>query len=138
MVAQIKVLIVDDNFRARQSLKTLLGTWPRVGEIREADNGMEALALVSQSPPDILLMDAHMPVMDGIEATRIIKAFRPQVQIIVLSMFPEYRTPALAAGAQAFTNKADLAGQLRAILAAVTNFETQSESQFEVKSSRKG
>ena len=138
MTAQIKVLIVDDNFRARESLKTLLGTWPRIGEIREADNGMEALALVYQSAPDILLIDAHMPVMDGIEATRTIKVLWPQVQIIVLSMFSEYHTPALAAGAQAFTNKADLAGQLRAILAAVTNFEAQSETQLEVKSLRKG
>jgi CheY-like chemotaxis protein len=133
MAAQIKVLIVDDNFRARESLKTLLGTWPRVGEIREAENGEEALALVSQSAPDLLLMDAHMPVMDGIEATQTIKVLWPHVQIIVLSMFPDYRTPALAAGAQAFTNKADLAGQLRAILAAVTSFEEQSESQLEVK-----
>jgi YesN/AraC family two-component response regulator len=138
MVSQIKVLIVDDNFRARESLKALLRTWPRIGEIREAENGMDAFALISQSVPDILLMDAHMPVMDGVEATRTIRALWPQVQIIVLSMFPEYRTPALAAGAQAFTNKADLAGQLRAILAAVTNFEEQSESQLAVKSLRKG
>ncbi len=138
MIAQIKVLVVDDNFRARQGLKTLLSTWPRIGEIREAENGEEALALTSQSPPDILLMDAHMPVMDGVEATRCIKALWPQVQIIVLSMFPEYRTPALAAGAQAFANKADLAGQLRAILAAVTDFEDQSESQLEVKTLRTG
>ncbi len=138
MAAQIKVLIVDDNFRARQSLKTLLATWPRVGEICEAENGMEALAIVSQSPPDILLIDAHMPVMDGVEATRAIRSLWPQVQIIVLSMFPEYRTPALDAGALAFTHKADLAGQLRAILAAVMRYEEQSESQLEGKSVRKG
>ena len=138
MVAQIKVLIVDDNFRARESLKSLLATWPRIEEIREAKDGLEALALVSHSLPDILLMDAHMPIMDGVEATRIIKALWPQVQIIMLSMFPEYRTLALAAGAQAFTNKADLAGQLRAILAAVTHFEEQNNWILEGKSLRKG
>ena len=138
MFAQIKVLIVDDNFRARESLKSLLATGPRVGEIREAKDGMEALALVAQSPPDLLLMDAHMPIMDCVEATRTITALWPQVQIIMLSMFPEYRTPALAAGAQAFTNKVDLAGQLRAILAAVTHFEEQNNWILEGKSLRKG
>jgi len=138
VVAQIKVLIVDDNFRARESLKSLLATWPHVEEIREAKDGMEALALVAQSPPDLLLMDAHMPIMDGIEATQTIKSLWPQVQIIVLSMFPEYRTRALFAGAQAFTSKADLAAQLGAILAAVTNFEKQNNWPLEGKSMRKG
>ena len=107
MTQGVRVLVVDDQPRARQSLKALLGTWPIIKTIREAINGKEALALVEESPPDLILMDIHMPKMDGLEATRRIKAKWPQVKIIVLSVHTEHTAEALAAGADAFVCKCE-------------------------------
>ena len=85
MSGRLKVLVVDDQARARQSLRALLVTWPLTEEVREAVNGSEAILLVEQSQPDLVLMDARMPEMDGLEATRMIKSRWPKVKIIVLS-----------------------------------------------------
>jgi DNA-binding NarL/FixJ family response regulator len=119
MVEHMQVLIVDDQPRARQSLKALLTTWPRVEEIREAASGQEAVHLVEEAQPDVVLMDVRMPEMDGVEATRLIKARWPQVKVIVLSMYADYRTEALAAGADAFVSKGEPPGQLLSTLATV-------------------
>ena len=107
MTQEVRVLIVDDQPRARQSLKALLGTWSIIKTIREAANGKEALALVEDSLPELVLMDIRMPEMDGLEATRRIKAKWPQVKIIVLSVYTEYEAEALAAGADAFVCKCE-------------------------------
>ena len=107
MTQGVRVLIVDDQPRARQSLKALLGTWSIIKTIREAANGTEALALVEESLPELVLMDIRMPKMDGLEATRRIKAKWPQVKIIVLSVYTEHTAEALAAGADAFVCKCE-------------------------------
>jgi len=80
LTQHIRVLVVDDQPRARKSIKTLLATWPDAGHVREAANGREAIRLVEESQPDVVLMDVRMPEMDGIEATRLIKARWPQVR----------------------------------------------------------
>jgi DNA-binding NarL/FixJ family response regulator len=112
----IRVLIVDDQPRARQSLKALLATWFRAGEIREASSGPKALCLVEEFRPDVVLMDARMPGMDGLEATHLIKTKWPEIKVVVLSMYPGYKEPALAAGADAFIDKGELPERLLAIL----------------------
>ena len=119
MARHMQILIVDDQPRARQSLKALLATWPQVKEIREAANGQEAVHLVEESQPDVVLMDVRMPEMDGVEATRLIKARWPQVKVIVLSMYADYMADALAAGADAFVSKGEPPERLLATLAAV-------------------
>jgi len=119
MARHMQILIVDDQPRARQSLKALLATWPQVKEIREAANGQEAVHLVEESRPDVVLMDVRMPEMDGLEATRLIKARWPQVKVIVLSMYADYMADALAAGADAFVSKGEPPERLLATLAAV-------------------
>jgi DNA-binding NarL/FixJ family response regulator len=115
----MQILIVDDQPRARQSLKALLATWPQVKEIREAANGQEAVHLVEESRPDVVLMDVRMPEMDGLEVTRLIKARWPQVKVIVLSMYADYMADALAAGADAFVSKGEPPERLLATLSAV-------------------
>lgn len=118
MVQGVRVLIVDDQRRARQSLKALLATWPMIETIQEAANSQEALALVKESPPDLVLMDLRRlktPALpkgggasvDGLEATRRIKAKWPHVKIIVLSVHTEHAAEALAAGADAFVCKCE-------------------------------
>jgi len=108
MSTQVKVLIVDDQLRARQSLKALLATWPLIGETHEAINGQEAIHRIEQAQPDLVLMDVRMPVMDGLQATRYIKRHWPQIKVIVLSMYGDCQVDALAAGADAFMSKGEL------------------------------
>jgi DNA-binding NarL/FixJ family response regulator len=115
----IRVLIVDDRPRARKSVKALLSTSQRVGEICEAGNGREAVQLVKELQPDVVLMDVRMPEMDGLNATRRIKAQWPQVRVVVLSMYLEYRDEATAAGADAFASKGDAPDALLDILTVV-------------------
>jgi DNA-binding NarL/FixJ family response regulator len=107
MPKALRILIVDDQQRARRSLFALLATRFQLAETCEAANGMEAARCVEECKPDIVLMDARMPEMDGIVATRIIKAKSEHTPVIVLSMYLEYEEAALAAGADAFISKGD-------------------------------
>ena len=105
MASNIRVLIVDDQRRARRSLKALLATVPQVRAVLEAENGQEAVRLVTEAQPDVVVMDVRMPQMDGLEATRLIKAASPTTRVIVLTLYAEYREAALQVGADAFLTK---------------------------------
>lgn len=107
MNKRLRILIVDDLARARQSMKALVGTHPAVTALNEAVSGREALALVDSWEPDAVLMDICMAEMNGIEATRAIKARWPQVKVIAISMNGDYEASALEAGADAFVNKGE-------------------------------
>ncbi len=110
-----KTLIVDDEPAAIQLLrKTLSG----MGELRFATGGQEALALVAADPPDLILMDINMPLMDGYAAARHIRARDPRVPIIALTAnaFQEDVERTRAAGMNAHLSKPIDAGQLMALL----------------------
>jgi DNA-binding NarL/FixJ family response regulator len=100
-------LIADDRPQARDALRSLLATVPEIEVVGEAADGQEAVQQVEERDPDVILMDVQMPVVDGLEATRAIKKRWPQVKVVVLTMYGSYRPDALAAGADAFVNKAD-------------------------------
>lgn len=120
MAKDLCILIVDDQRRARQSLKALLATNLQPVQLLEAAGGVEAISRVEEYRPTLVIMDARMPGTNGIEATRHIKASWPLVRVIVLSLFSEYRAAALAAGADAFVNKGESpAGLLVAVSAAL-------------------
>ena len=119
MTQHAQILIVDDQPRARQSLRALLFTWSSAAEIREAVNGQEAVQLVEERQPDVVLMDVRMPEMDGLQATELIKARWPQVKVIVLTLYGEYEAEALAAGADGFIGKGEAPDRLLATLSAV-------------------
>ena len=118
ILKMLRILIVDDQQRARRSIKALLATRFKLVDTCEASNGIEAVRCVEECRPDLVLMDARMPEMDGIEATRIIKSKLAQVPVIVLTMYSEYRAAALAAGANAFLIKGEPVEQLLAVLIA--------------------
>lgn len=105
MAQLTRVLITDDSARAREGLRALLATWPEIMVVGEAADGQEAVELVADCRPDIVLMDLHMPVLDGMQATRLIKQRWPAVTVIVLTMYAVEQSAAIAAGADAFVIK---------------------------------
>jgi len=119
MIDKIDVLVADDQHRARQSLRALLSTWPPAGVVLEADSGREALRVVEESRPGLVLMDARMPEMDGLQATLQLKIKWPQIKVVVLSMYGEYEAEALAVGADAFVGKGEPPDRLLSVLSAV-------------------
>ncbi len=115
----MRILIVDDESRARQGMKALLSVWYPESEVHEAADGGEAVRLTDALQPDLILMDGRMPEMNGPEAIRIIKARSPHIKIVVLSMYPDIQAEALTAGADAFVSKSDAPDRLRKTLAEV-------------------
>jgi PAS domain S-box-containing protein len=113
-VGGIRVLFVDDHHVMRQGLIRLMNGQPVIQVVGEASNGQEAIAKVRQLRPDVVVMDASMPVLDGIEATRQIKAERPEVRVIGLSMYDdeEISQKMRAAGAEAFLSKTASSAEL--------------------------
>jgi len=107
MKENTRVLIVDDQERARRGLKALLATQPELEVVGEATDGEEAVRLAEALRPDVVLMDVRMPNMDGIEATRRIKKAHPEIRVIVLTMYDTHRREALEAGADAFVLKSE-------------------------------
>ena len=105
MQKRCKVLIADDNDRARHGLRALLAVRQEIEIVGEAADGRQAVQMVRAYQPDVVLMDAQMPQMDGLEAARQIKARWPEVRVVVVSMYVTRRTQALAAGADAFLSK---------------------------------
>jgi two-component system response regulator NreC len=107
MSDRIRVLIADDHIILRSGLRLLLETEPDIEVIGEASEGGEALNLVEKHLPDVVLMDITMPGMDGLEATRQIKARWPQVQVLVLTMHrsDEYFYEMLKVGASGYILK---------------------------------
>ncbi len=121
MPAGFCLLIVDDQPRTRQSLRALLSANFHPDKILEAENGQDALAAVRADFPNLVILDAKMAVLDGIEATRLIKANFPQVKVLVLSLYPRYQAEALSAGADAFLTKDEQPERLLSVLSALMN-----------------
>jgi NarL family two-component system response regulator LiaR len=107
MSAAIRVLLVDDHFVVRRGVSALLATYPEIDVVGEASSGAEGIALAKQLKPDVVLMDLVMPEMDGIEATRQLKAVLPTVQVLVLTSYSQDERifPAIKAGALSYLLK---------------------------------
>ncbi len=103
----IKLLLVDDQSSVREGLKMHLALESDLRVVGEAGNGMEALQAVQTLAPDVVVMDVEMPQLDGISATKLLRALTPQVGVAMLSIHgdADTRARAQAAGADAFVEK---------------------------------
>jgi len=101
------ILIVDDDERVRETLARILEKDQEFMVVGEAGDGSEALELARTLSPDLILMDLAMPRVNGLEATRSIKAERPETKVIIITRYQEdaYRQAAAQSGADAFLPK---------------------------------
>jgi DNA-binding NarL/FixJ family response regulator len=103
----LRIVIADDQASVREGLVLLLGGLPGIEVVAAAADGQQALELVAEHKPDAILLDLHMPVLDGIGATRRLAAEHPDVAIVVLTTFADDTSvlDALQAGARSYLTK---------------------------------
>src|SRR5262252_5013108 len=119
--APLRLVIADDQASVRQGLVLLLDAVPDIDVVGAAADGEQALDLVAERKPDAILLDLHMPVLDGIGAIRRLTAEHPEVAIVVLTTYADDSSvlDALRAGARSYLTKdADRADIARALHAA--------------------
>jgi DNA-binding NarL/FixJ family response regulator len=117
----VRILLADDQQLVRESLGTLLGLLDGIELVGAACDGEEALALIGQHHPEVVLMDLRMPRMDGIEATRLARERHPDVRVIALTTFADDESVlgALRAGARGYLTKDASSEDIRAAVLTV-------------------
>jgi DNA-binding NarL/FixJ family response regulator len=125
----LRIVIADDQASVREGLVLLLGGLPGIEVVGAAADGEQALRLVAEHKPDAILLDLHMPVLDGIGATRRLTAEHPEVAVVVLTTYADDGSvlEALHAGARSYLTKdadhADIAQALHAAAGGLTVFD---------------
>jgi DNA-binding NarL/FixJ family response regulator len=127
----LRVIVADDQASVREGLVLLLGGLPGIEVVASAANGEQAIELVARHQPDAVLLDLHMPVLDGTEATRRLTAEYPQVAIVVLTTYLDDTSvlDALRAGARSYLTKdadhTEIASALRAASEGLSVFDSR-------------
>ncbi|MEU8355069.1 response regulator [Nonomuraea sp. NPDC048882] len=123
----IRVVVVDDQAVVREGLVLLLGLLPGIEVVGSAGDGEAALRLVGAESPDVVLMDLRMPRMDGVEATKRIRASHPGTQVVVLTTYSDDESvfAALRAGARGFLTKDADADDIASAVATVMRGDAQ-------------
>jgi DNA-binding NarL/FixJ family response regulator len=124
MTGPVRVMVVDDQALVREGLMTLLETASDIKPVAAAADGEEAVALCARHRPDVVLMDLRMPRLDGVEATRQIRAAQPETEVVVLTTHADEASilDALRAGARGYLTKdAGIAEISRAVHAAANH-----------------
>jgi DNA-binding NarL/FixJ family response regulator len=120
----IRVLVVDDQPLIRGGIKARLGSSPNI-QTGEASNGLEAVQVAAEEQPDVVLMGVRMPVMDGLEAARLIKERWPQIKVTLLNMDSPSQEEILASWADRFLLKGDRTENLADVILSLFTQETQ-------------
>jgi DNA-binding NarL/FixJ family response regulator len=117
----VTVVVADDQAAVREGLVLLLGTLPGIAVVGQAEDGVAAVEKVAATQPQVVLMDLNMPRLDGVEATRRIRADHPGTQVVVLTTYSDDESilGALQAGALGYLTKDATRAEIgRAVLAA--------------------
>jgi DNA-binding NarL/FixJ family response regulator len=111
---KIRVLVADDNVTVLEELPELLEADGDITVVATAGNGWEAVSGARQFTPDVIVMDVKMPLLDGISATKMIKAARPEIGVIMLSIFDnkQYLKDSVSAGAEGYVVKSAATDEL--------------------------
>ncbi len=122
----LKVLLVDDHPLLRKAIRSVLDNQKEFVVIAEASDGLEAVKLASELIPDIVIMDISMPKLNGIEATKQIKAKNPQIAVLVLTVHDdiEHVVGILEAGAAGYLTKSALDEEIVQAVRAIAMGET--------------
>jgi DNA-binding NarL/FixJ family response regulator len=115
-VNKLSILVVDDQEGTREGVKAILEFVSDMQVTHQASTGEEAILVVDEAQPDIVLMDVRMPVMDGLQATQQIKKRWPDTKVIIFSIYPGYEAQALAVGADCFLIKEANSGNLKNVI----------------------
>lgn len=118
-----RILIADDNQIARKGLKALLSSFRlkqgqdvKIEIVGEAENGQEAIIFAEELTPDLIFMDINMPLMNGLEATKMIKDKVRDTRVIVLTMHNDQQEAAIQSGADDFIEKGADAQMIKQVL----------------------
>jgi DNA-binding NarL/FixJ family response regulator len=128
--APLRIVVADDQASVREGLVLLLGLLPDIEVVASAADGQQAFDLVAQHQPDAILLDLHMPVIDGIETTRKLTELHPGVAIVVLTTYADDTSilAALGAGACSYLTKdadrAEIASALRSAVSGLSVFDS--------------
>jgi DNA-binding NarL/FixJ family response regulator len=122
----IRILLVDDQPLFRRAIATLIGEQPDFQVIGEAENGLEAVEKAHELNPDLLVMDVEMPVMNGVEAVRLVRDQMPAIKVVMLTVSEaeDYLFDAIRYGAHGYLLKDLRPEQLYDMLRAVMRNET--------------
>jgi DNA-binding NarL/FixJ family response regulator len=129
--APLRIIVADDQASVREGLVLLLGGLPGIEVVASAANGARAIELVAEHQPDAILLDLHMPVLDGTETTRRLTATYPQVAIVVLTTYLDDTSvlEALRAGARSYLTKdadhTEIGSALRAASEGLSVFDSR-------------
>lgn len=119
-VSDIRVVVVDDHQIVREGLSSLLGALDGIEVVGTAEDGRDAIHIVTESAPDVVVMDIQMPRLDGIEATRMITGRQPGVRVVMLTMNEDDETvlAAIRAGASGYLLKGSGADEVETAIRA--------------------
>lgn len=127
----LRIVVADDQASVREGLVIMLDLLPDITVVGSAANGQEALDLVDRHNPDAILLDLHMPVLDGIETTKRLTTTHPNVAIVILTTYADDASvlETLRAGARSYitkdTDRADIARALHAAAAGLSVLDPQ-------------
>lgn len=114
MTNPIRILVADDNSMVRRSIRSMLDAIDGMEVVGEAKDGLEAITLVENLNPDVVIMDISMPSLDGLKATAAIQAMKTTARVLILSMYgtPTFVRQALRNGALGYVLKRTLSDEL--------------------------